>query len=81
MGKIIITVGDTTTHGGPVLTGDPTILIEGRPVARVGDPIVCPLCKIPTTIVQGALSTLANGIPITRHGEIRQNQESRQDHR
>jgi uncharacterized Zn-binding protein involved in type VI secretion len=69
MGKIIITVGDMTTHGGTVLVGDPTILIEGKPVARIGSTIICPLCKIPTVIVQGATLTLVNNIPVARHGD------------
>ena len=69
MGKIIITVGDLTTHGGTVLVGDPTILIEGKPVARIGSTILYPLCKIPTVIVQGATLTLVNNIPVARHGD------------
>jgi len=69
MGKIVITVGDITTHGGTVLVGDPTILIEGKPVARIGSTIICPLCKIPTVIVQGATLTLVNNIPVARHGD------------
>jgi len=67
--KPVITVGDMTTHGGVVAMGDPTILIESRPVARIGSAIVCPLCKIPTTVVQGATLTLVNNIPVARDGD------------
>lgn len=48
-----ITVGCPTTGGGTVLTGDSSFLIEGIPVACVGDTASCPLHKTVATIVSG----------------------------
>lgn len=39
----IITVGDSTDHGGKVISGSPTHDIDGKPIARVGDKVACPL--------------------------------------
>lgn len=36
-------VGDRTTHGGQVLTGDDKRLVDGRKIARVGDIVSCPI--------------------------------------
>ncbi|MFJ4293207.1 PAAR domain-containing protein [Cupriavidus sp. NPDC089707] len=38
----IITVGDTTDHGGTVTSGSPTHTINGKPIARLGDVVACP---------------------------------------
>lgn len=43
MGKPIVTVGDTTAHGGAVTVGALTVLAGGKPVARIGDPHTCPM--------------------------------------
>lgn len=42
-GRYIIRIGDQSTHGGAVITGDPLMTVQGVPVARVGDLHVCPL--------------------------------------
>jgi uncharacterized Zn-binding protein involved in type VI secretion len=46
-GRAKIVVGDTTTHGGKVVSGSPTTVWgpEKRPIARVGDMVTCPKCK------------------------------------
>lgn len=41
--KNIIRIGDKTTSDGTVLSGSPTMLFRGIGVARVGDPVDCPL--------------------------------------
>lgn len=38
----IIVVGDTTSHGGRVITGSETHAIGGRPIARLNDLVDCP---------------------------------------
>lgn len=38
----IITVGDSTDHGGKVISGSPTRDIDGMPIARIGDEVACP---------------------------------------
>lgn len=42
MTRPLIVVGDRTDHGGVVLTGSGATLIDGKPVACVGDTVSCP---------------------------------------
>jgi uncharacterized Zn-binding protein involved in type VI secretion len=39
----IITVGDSTDHGGKVISGSPTHDIDGKAIARLNDKVFCPL--------------------------------------
>ena len=43
-GKSQILKGDTTSHGGVVLTGSATFNWHGIPIARKGDDVHCPQC-------------------------------------
>ena len=58
-GKKYILKGDTTTHGGTVLTAwgedcpDAKWTIDGRPVAFVGDLVSCPVCGGVHPILKG----------------------------
>lgn len=55
MGKrAIIRHGDRTTHGGTVVTSDPTYVLYGKNVARVNDRVSCPQCNGTYPIVTGA---------------------------
>jgi hypothetical protein len=54
----LIVVGDATSHGGVVVTGDPTWTVDGIPVARVGDTVFCPLCQRTTVIVSSRFASL-----------------------
>ncbi|PEH37328.1 hypothetical protein CRM94_22550 [Burkholderia gladioli] len=45
MGRAMICVGDTTTHGGRVLEGSSSATIDGKPIAGVGHKVLCPQCK------------------------------------
>jgi uncharacterized Zn-binding protein involved in type VI secretion len=56
MSRKFIVLGDTTTHGGTVITawGAGRWTIDGKPVACIGDKVFCPLCKGVYTIVEGA---------------------------
>lgn len=67
--KAIIVVGDRTNHGGTVISGDPTVDIDGKAVARVGDMVNCPRCRGTYPIVTGALDTVLSGKPVARHGD------------
>jgi len=42
MGKPAARIGDTTSHGGAIVAGAPTVLIGGVPAARQGDMHTCP---------------------------------------
>jgi uncharacterized Zn-binding protein involved in type VI secretion len=40
-----IVLGDVTSHGGTVITANSRMTIDGKPVACVGDLVVCPRCS------------------------------------
>jgi len=69
MSKSIIRMGDVTSHGGTVITGDLTWTIYGKAVARVGDLTVCPQCKGQFAITEGADDTTALGQAVARQGD------------
>lgn len=69
MGKPFIVLGDRTSHGGTVLEGDPTTLINGKPLARVGDKVFCPQCKGTFPITSGDDTSLFSDKPGARHGD------------
>ena len=48
-----IVVGCPTTGGGQVISGNSTFLVEGIPIACVGDKATCPKHKTVATIVSG----------------------------
>ena len=64
-------LGDTSSHGGTIITGALRTMVNGRPAARMGDMHVCP---IPfhgvTPIVTGSLNTITEGKPNARMGDI-----------
>lgn len=78
-GKPIATLGSmhvcplcsgTVPHvGGPVTgPGAPNVLINGKPVAVMGD--MCTCAGPPDTIVQGNPSVLINGVPVACAGDM-----------
>ena len=56
---------------GPILTGSPEVLIDGRPAARVGDTGTHATCCGPNRfeIAEGDASVLINGKPAARIGD------------
>lgn len=78
-GKPIATLGSmhvcplcsgTVPHVGGPLTGPgaPNVLINGKPVAVMGD--MCTCAGPPDTIVQGNPSVLINGVPVACAGDM-----------
>ena len=67
--KRVIRLGDPTSHGGTVVSASSSVIINGKPVARVGDSVTCP---IPghgvVTIVEGDSAWLDDGRPIALEG-------------
>jgi uncharacterized Zn-binding protein involved in type VI secretion len=69
--------GDPTSHGGVVLTGTPTVVIGGRPAARVEDTASCPvvppepgaLPHVGGPITTGSSTVLIGGKPAARAGD------------
>ena len=66
-------LGDATAHGGAVTSGNPTVLINGRPAAAVGDAHVCPMCApgphVGGPVLVGAPTVLIGGRPAARVGD------------
>ena len=71
-------LGDTTAHGGTIVVGCSTVLIGGKPAARVGDMHTCPMLNPtnPTTphtggpIVMGSPTVIIGGMPAARVGDM-----------
>lgn len=74
MGKKVIVVGDSTSHGGKVISGSATMTIAGKGIARKGDKVDCPQ-KYPNKkphgvnkIVEGDGGYIVDGQPVALHG-------------
>ncbi|MGK0547386.1 PAAR domain-containing protein [Halomonas cupida] len=68
-GDGVIRVGDSSSHGGTVVTGQANYLVNGIPVAVVGDMVACPqkghgVCPI----VEGHPTFFVNGKAVAFHG-------------
>jgi uncharacterized Zn-binding protein involved in type VI secretion len=63
-----IRVGDTTSHGGTVVEGFPSMQCYGKQVAGLGHAVTCPQCSGHHRIVEGVASFSVNGTPIALEG-------------
>ena len=72
-------IGDTTSHGGSIIAGFPTVLIGGQPAARITDMHVYPMQTPgvpPIPHVGGPISgpgsptVLIGGLPAARVGDM-----------
>lgn len=72
MGFAFIREGDTTSHGGRVLSCDPTNTVEGKPLALLGDMVSCPRCGgvYPIVKVKTELHMTFNGRPVASDGDM-----------
>lgn len=68
MNRPVIRVGDSTSHGGTVAEGSEHFIVDGKPVARVGDKVTCPLHG-DTTIDSGSATYITDGRPTARDGD------------
>lgn len=75
MSRPFIVVGDKTDHGGTVISGAPTSITGGKPVARIGDEVTCPRSECvargmgTNRIVSGDPTVMVDGQPVARHGD------------
>jgi uncharacterized Zn-binding protein involved in type VI secretion len=72
-GRRQIVVGDTTTHGGQVISGSPssTWSNAGIPIARKGDKVTCPKCDPHIFVIaEGCEQSLDFGAPIALEGHV-----------
>jgi uncharacterized Zn-binding protein involved in type VI secretion len=64
-------LGDTSDHGGVIITGAMRTVVNGRPAARMGDLHSCPLpFHGITPIVTGSPNTMTEGQPNARIGDV-----------
>ncbi|PTD96015.1 PAAR domain-containing protein [Pseudothauera lacus] len=71
MARPFILLGDSTDHGGTVITASESSDCEGRGIARVGDKVTCPRKghgRV-TVIATGDPTALIDGRPAARHGD------------
>ncbi|EPK7282856.1 PAAR domain-containing protein [Citrobacter farmeri] len=67
--KGIVRIGDKNTGGGQVLSGSTKMKFAGIGVARLNDPVSCPIQgHSPSKIVEGHPTMKDNGIPVAFHG-------------
>ncbi|CAE6934631.1 PAAR domain-containing protein [Paraburkholderia domus] len=66
----LIRLGDTTDHGGEVITASETMRYGGRRVAREGDEVSCPLHPDvkPNVIMEGDGKITDHSVPVARQG-------------
>ena len=70
-GKAQIVVGDTTSHGGRVISGSPSSTWSRAeiPIARKGDKVTCPICEPHLfEIAEGCDGSLDFGGPVALEG-------------
>lgn len=68
MDRPVVRLGDATSHGGAVAEGSQNFIIDGQPVARVGDKATCPLHG-DTVINSGSPTYITDGQPTARDGD------------
>lgn len=61
-------VGNMTTTGGKIITGENTFTSEGLATALVGDKVSCPKCKQIGTIIEGCQTFIMHGKPVAYNG-------------
>ena len=54
--------------GGPILTGQPTVLVGGMPQARISDLLTC--VGPPDVIALASFKVLVGGLPAARLGDM-----------
>ncbi|MDR0588691.1 MAG: PAAR domain-containing protein [Burkholderiales bacterium] len=71
MSRHVIRVGDKTTTGGTVITGDPLASDQERPIARKGDMATCLLCRVGIgPIAEGQEGWELHGQPVALEGHV-----------
>ena len=71
MTRPIIRLGDTTTHGGVVVSAAPDTTVDGKAPARINDMTVCPIPGHGANpIVSGDSGTIVDGSPDARQGDM-----------
>jgi uncharacterized Zn-binding protein involved in type VI secretion len=66
-GKGVIRLGDSTSHGGKVISAHKATDMS-VPVACIGDMTACPACKGTFPIVEGDAKVTIDGTPVAFDG-------------
>lgn len=67
--KGLIRLDDPTSHGGKVISATSRFIVDGKPVARVGDKCSCPIPGHGSeTIVEGDPDWTIDGMPLAYEG-------------
>lgn len=61
-------LGDTTDHGGTIITASSVVVADGRPVARAGDLHACPIDGHGVTPFTSAAMVVEGGRGLVRAG-------------
>lgn len=59
--RACITTGDTTTHGGTLMEGEPSFVVMGKYAVTIGHKFWCPQCKCWSIFIEGDRSFLIDG--------------------
>lgn len=79
MPKLVCRVGDKNAAGGVILSGDPTVLVNSRPVAVAGSKVTphpccgakgCPPVHCAAVTTSTNPTVLVNGKPIVVLGDV-----------
>ncbi|TDR29100.1 PAAR domain-containing protein [Hydromonas duriensis] len=61
-------IGDTSDHGGSIITGSTNFGVDGMPVARVGDILDCPQHGKNPIVTSMVVQTQDDGKPLAHIG-------------
>jgi uncharacterized Zn-binding protein involved in type VI secretion len=61
-------LGDKTSHGGTIISGSDTRKVRGKPVARLGDKVTCPVHGTNSIVVVTAKMPQTDGRPTAHSG-------------
>ncbi len=61
-------LGDAISHGGTIASGSPNTFVNGLPLARVGDLVLCDI-HAEQAIVSGSPDVFCNESPVARLGD------------
>jgi uncharacterized Zn-binding protein involved in type VI secretion len=62
-----VLLGDKTTHGGEVISASSTSIVNGKPVALVGDKVSCPIHG-ENSVKEGGVGWTENGLEMVVNG-------------
>lgn len=69
-GSGVIRIGDKTSHGGTVVSGQEALVVLGKKVACAGDSVMCPRCKGLFPIRVASSDRTHHGKPVAYDGDM-----------